>query len=84
MLISFFFNHYRVIVACCVLHKIALDRNQYLEEDELANVDLICDEDQIKLVELPPSNSRSTSTNMYMTTHTWNHQFSMEILHFCR
>jgi len=45
MLISFFLNHYRVIVACCVLHKIALDRNQYLEEDELANVDLICDED---------------------------------------
>ncbi len=29
---------YRVIVACCVLHNIALDRNQYLDEDEMEDL----------------------------------------------
>ncbi|KAK4037619.1 hypothetical protein OUZ56_029650 [Daphnia magna] len=28
----------RVIVACCVLHNIALDRNQYLYEDEMEDL----------------------------------------------
>ena len=30
----------RVIVACCVLHNIALDRNQNLDDDELADLPL--------------------------------------------
>jgi hypothetical protein len=29
---------YRVIVACCVLKKIALDCNQYLDEDEMEDL----------------------------------------------
>ena len=29
---------YRVIVACCVLHNIALDRNQYLDGDEMEDL----------------------------------------------
>lgn len=33
-----FSSLYRVIVACCVLHNIALDRNQYLYEDEMEDL----------------------------------------------
>ncbi len=32
------FSLYSVILACCVLHNIAPDRNQYLDEDELEDL----------------------------------------------
>ena len=36
---------YRVIVACCVLHNIAHDRNQHLDDDELNDLPLEDDVD---------------------------------------